>query len=59
MKMMPRTARPDARNLLAFPAQCNISGVQHRLDVVDEAHAEGLDGVRSKSLPDASDVSHL
>ena len=43
MTKILRTARPDARNLLAFPAQSNFSGVQHRLDVVDEAHAEGWD----------------
>ena len=31
-------ARPGARNLLAFPAQSNFSGVQHPLDLVAEAH---------------------
>jgi molybdenum cofactor sulfurtransferase len=36
-------ADPAARNLLAFPAQSNFSGVQHPLDVVDEAHAAGFD----------------
>jgi selenocysteine lyase/cysteine desulfurase len=30
-------------NLLAFPAQSNFSGVQHGLDIVDEAHASGWD----------------
>ena len=34
-------ADPSARNLLAFPAQSNFSGVQHPLDLVDEAHAAG------------------
>ena len=28
-------------NLLAFPAQSNFSGVQHPLDIIDEAHASG------------------
>jgi molybdenum cofactor sulfurtransferase len=32
-----------AHNLLAFPAQSNFSGVQHGLDLVDEAHASGWD----------------
>jgi molybdenum cofactor sulfurtransferase len=36
-------ADPSARNLLAFPAQSNFSGVQHPLDIVDEAHASGWD----------------
>ena len=36
-------ADPSARNLLAFPAQSNFSGVQHPLDLVDEAHAAGWD----------------
>ncbi len=31
------------RNLLAFPAQSNYSGVQHPLDLVDEAHEHGWD----------------
>ncbi len=30
-------------NLLAFPAQSNFSGVQHPLDLVEEAHARGWD----------------
>jgi selenocysteine lyase/cysteine desulfurase len=38
-----RTAERGARNLLAFPAQSNYSGVQHRLDLVEEAHAAGWD----------------
>jgi molybdenum cofactor sulfurtransferase len=36
-------ADPAAHNLLAFPAQSNFSGVQHPLDLVDEAHAAGWD----------------
>ena len=38
-----RAGQPGARNLLAFPAQSNYSGVQHRLDLVGEAHAAGWD----------------
>ena len=38
-----RAAEPNAHNLLAFPAQSNFSGVQHGLDLVDEAHAAGWD----------------
>lgn len=38
-----RAAESRARNLLAFPAQSNFSGVQHRLDLVGEAHAVGWD----------------
>ena len=38
-----QAADPGARNLLAFPAQSNFSGVQHRLDLVEEAHAAGWD----------------
>jgi molybdenum cofactor sulfurtransferase len=34
---------PVARNLLAFPAQSNYSGVQHPLDLVEEAHGRGWD----------------
>ncbi len=37
------SADPTARNLLAFPAQSNFSGVQHPLDLIDEAHASGWD----------------
>ena len=43
MSAVLRAAQPGARNLLAFPAQSNFSGVQHRLDLVDEAHAAGWD----------------
>ena len=32
-----------ANNLFAFPAQSNFSGVQHPLDLVDQAHANGWD----------------
>jgi selenocysteine lyase/cysteine desulfurase len=37
------SADPTTKNLLAFPAQSNYSGVQHPLDLVDEAHASGWD----------------
>jgi molybdenum cofactor sulfurtransferase len=37
------TADRSAPNLLAFPAQSNFSGVQHPLDLVEEAHASGWD----------------
>jgi molybdenum cofactor sulfurtransferase len=36
-------ANKHARNLLAFPAQSNYSGVQHPLDLIEEAHAAGWD----------------
>jgi selenocysteine lyase/cysteine desulfurase len=36
-------ADPSAHNLLAFPAQSNFSGVQHPLELVEEAHALGWD----------------
>jgi len=36
-------ADPRARNLLAFPAQSNFSGVQHPLDLIAEAHDAGWD----------------
>jgi selenocysteine lyase/cysteine desulfurase len=36
-------ADPKARNLLAFPAQSNFSGVQHELDIVQEARGAGWD----------------
>ena len=36
-------ADPSKRNLLAFPAQSNFSGVQHPLDLVEEAHEVGWD----------------
>ena len=41
-------ADPSARNLLAFPAQSNFSGVQHPLDLVDEAHDAGLGRARRR-----------
>jgi molybdenum cofactor sulfurtransferase len=41
MSRVLRSAEPGALNLLAFPAQSNYSGVQHRLDLVEEAHAAG------------------
>jgi selenocysteine lyase/cysteine desulfurase len=43
MTRVLRAADPTARNLLAFPAQSNFSGVQHPLDLVDEAHDLGWD----------------
>lgn len=43
MTRVLRAADPSARNLLAFPAQSNYSGVQHPLDLVEEAHAAGWD----------------
>ena len=36
-------ADPVRRNLVAFPAQSNFSGVRHPLDVVGEAQAKGWD----------------
>jgi selenocysteine lyase/cysteine desulfurase len=36
-------ADPTARNLFAYPAQSNFSGVRHPLELVDEAHAAGWD----------------
>ena len=33
----------DTNNLFAFPAQSNYSGVKHPLDLIDQAHSEGLD----------------
>jgi molybdenum cofactor sulfurtransferase len=38
-----REARRGAGNLFAFPAQSNFSGVQHPLELIDEAHAAGWD----------------
>jgi len=38
-----RSAGGNGPNLLAFPAQSNFSGVQHPLEVVEEAHAAGWD----------------
>jgi len=36
-------ARPGVRNLLAYPAQSNFSGVRHPLELIDQAHAAGWD----------------
>ena len=48
-----RLRRPDGRrNLLAFPAQSNFSGVQHPLELVDEAHGRWLG--RAASTPPRS-----
>jgi selenocysteine lyase/cysteine desulfurase len=33
----------DQNNLFAFPAQSNFSGVKHPLDLIDQAHRNGLD----------------
>jgi len=33
----------DQNNLFAFPAQSNFSGVKHPLDMIDQAHRQGLD----------------
>ena len=33
--------QPDSRNLFAFPAQSNFSGVQHSLEWIAEAQAQG------------------
>ncbi len=35
--------RPDQHNLFAFPAQSNFSGVQHPLDWIAQAQAQGWD----------------
>jgi selenocysteine lyase/cysteine desulfurase len=43
MSRVLTTADRSARNLLAFPAQSNYSGVQHPLALVDEAHEAGWD----------------
>ena len=43
MRRCSPAADPARHNLLAFPAQSNFSGVQHPLDLVDEAHAAGWD----------------
>lgn len=37
------SARPDAHNLFAYPAQSNFSGVQHSLDWIARAQAQGWD----------------
>ena len=34
---------PSAKNLFAYPAQSNFSGVKHPLELVEEAHAAGWD----------------
>jgi selenocysteine lyase/cysteine desulfurase len=36
-------ARPGGANLFAYPAQSNFSGVQHPLELMEEAHAAGWD----------------
>jgi len=36
-------AIPDGNNLFAFPAQSNFSGVQHDLNWIEAAHAQGWD----------------
>lgn len=36
-------AAPGERNLLAYPAQSNFSGVKHPLELIDRAHAAGWD----------------
>jgi len=36
-------ADPSARNLFAFPAQSNFSGVQHSLTLIEQAHERGWD----------------
>jgi len=36
-------AAPDRRNLFAFPAQSNFSGVQHPLEWIAKAHGRGWD----------------
>ena len=43
MSAVLQAADPCARNLLAFPAQSNYSGVQHPLDLIDEARSLGWD----------------
>ena len=43
MSRVLRAGGTGARNLLAFPAQSNFSGVQHELDLVAEAHEAGWD----------------
>ena len=37
------SADADSPSLFAFPAQSNFSGVQHPLELIDEAHAKGYD----------------
>ena len=36
-------ARPEYHNLFAYPAQPSVTGVQHPLDWIQEAHARGRD----------------
>jgi selenocysteine lyase/cysteine desulfurase len=36
-------AEPDKHNLFAYPAQSNFSGVQHPLDLIDQAREKGWD----------------
>ena len=43
MSSVLAAGNPEMPNLLAFPAQSNFSGVQHPLDLVDEAHDAGWD----------------
>ena len=43
MSSVLAAGNPETPNLLAFPAQSNFSGVQHPLDLVDEAHDAGWD----------------
>ena len=38
-----KRARPDQANLFAYPAQSNFTGVQHPLDWIARAQAEGWD----------------
>ncbi len=36
-------ARPGGKNLFAYPAQSNFSGVQHPLEWIEQAHQKGWD----------------
>jgi molybdenum cofactor sulfurtransferase len=36
-------AHPGQHNLFAYPAQSNFSGVQHSLELIEQAHAAGWD----------------
>jgi selenocysteine lyase/cysteine desulfurase len=38
-----KSVATDQNNLFAFPAQSNFSGVKHPLDLIDQAHRNGLD----------------
>ena len=43
--MLPRAfPKAPARDVFAYPAQSNFSGVQHPLDLIDEAQQRGLEG---------------